>query len=99
MNKAFGCAAVGRIAWGTLALVAPRLNTRLVGAADRTTPEVVYLIRIFGARAVALGVGYLASDRPARTMWQRLCLLMDATRFPALGTCGAAMCPGARRLC
>ncbi|WP_241010670.1 hypothetical protein [Mycobacterium camsae] len=36
-----------------------------------------YMIRIFGARALALGVGYLSSDEPNRRRWQRIGLLVD----------------------
>lgn len=78
LQKAFLGLAAGRVAWGVLALAAPRLNTRLAGMADRATPETVYLIRIFGARALALGLGYLGSDQRARIRWQRLCLIMDS---------------------
>lgn len=39
--------------------------------------EMKYLIRVFGARALALGVGYLSSDEPNRRRWQRIGLLVD----------------------
>ncbi|WP_020667378.1 hypothetical protein [Amycolatopsis nigrescens] len=77
LDRAFLTAAAGRIAWGALALAAPRLNARLAGVGDRATPEVVYLTRIFGARAIALGLGYLGGDEPARRRWQRVCLFVD----------------------
>ena len=39
------------------------------------TPELEYMTRVFGVRAVALGVGYLASSGEARRLWHRLWLL------------------------
>lgn len=76
-GTAFRLAAAGRIAWGVLALVTPTTNTRLAGVADRGTPELTYLIRVFGSRALALGWGYLLSDESARRRWRRLGLLVD----------------------
>ncbi|TDC51808.1 hypothetical protein E1281_19940 [Actinomadura sp. KC345] len=78
MERAMEMAASGRIVWGTLALAAPGLNMKLAGMGHRETPELRYMIRIFGSRAVALGVGYLLSDPAARRRWRRLCLLVDA---------------------
>lgn len=42
------------------------------------------MTRVFGVRAVALGVGYLASSGEARLLWQRLWLLCD-TADTAMG--------------
>jgi hypothetical protein len=68
-----------RIALGTTAWVAPRHLARVFGVApDRITPELEYMNRVFGVRAVALGVGYLASSGEARRLWHRLWLLCDA---------------------
>jgi hypothetical protein len=36
------------------------------------------MTRVFGVRAVSLGVGYLASAGEARALWHRLWLLCDA---------------------
>lgn len=77
LDTAFRVAAAGRIAWGVFALVAPRTNTRIAGVADRSSPEVAYLIRVFGSRALALGWGYLLSDESARRRWAALSLLVD----------------------
>ncbi|GAA1592997.1 hypothetical protein GCM10009678_89010 [Actinomadura kijaniata] len=77
MERVLEAAAGGRIAWGALALAAPGLNVRLAGAADRDTPEIRYLIRVFGSRALALGLGYLLSDPRARRRWRRICLAVD----------------------
>ncbi|GAA1888867.1 hypothetical protein [Actinomadura bangladeshensis] len=78
MERALEMLAGGRVAWGTLALAAPGLNLKLAGMGSRDTPELRYLIRVFGSRAVALGAGYLMSDPATRRRWWRLCLLVDA---------------------
>jgi hypothetical protein len=41
--------------------------------------------RVFGVRAVSLGIGYLASSGEARDLWHRLWLLCDTTDT-AMGT-------------
>lgn len=69
--------AVGRITWGVLAYLAPRANARVLGAARHTTPETVYLTRVFGGRALALGLGYLCGDADSRRLWRRLGLVVD----------------------
>ncbi|WP_141579565.1 hypothetical protein [Actinomadura sp. WMMA1423] len=78
MERTLEMLAGGRVAWGALALAAPGLNVRLAGMGDRDAPELRYMIRIFGSRAVALGLGYLLSDPRARRRWRRLCLVVDA---------------------
>lgn len=79
LSRAFETAALGRIAWGALALVAPGLNVRAAGTADRDSPEMRYLVRVFGARAAALGIGYLLADEDERRRWRRICLFVDTT--------------------
>lgn len=49
--------AVGRIALGGAALVAPGALARVLDI--EATPELNYMSRIFAARAIALGTGYL----------------------------------------
>jgi hypothetical protein len=66
LKRGFEAAAVGRIVWGLAALAAPGLNVRAAGIRPRDTPEVRYLVRIFGARAAALGIGYLLSSDEER---------------------------------
>jgi hypothetical protein len=71
--------AVFRIALGSAAWFAPGGIARVFGVpARRVTPELEYMNRVFGVRAVALGVGYLASSGKARDLWHRLWLLCDA---------------------
>jgi hypothetical protein len=67
-----------RIVLGTFAWVAPRTMNRIFGVprAD-DTPALIYMNRIFGVRAVSLGVGYLASSGRPRALWHRLWLLCD----------------------
>ena len=79
----FGAAMAGlaafRIALGAASWIAPRPLTRAYGVPeDRMTPELEYMTRVFGVRAIALGVGYLASSGEARRLWHRLWLLCDA---------------------
>jgi hypothetical protein len=71
--------AVFRIALGVASWAAPRPLARVYGIPpQRMTPELEYMTRVFGVRAVALGVGYLASSGDARRLWHRLWLLCDA---------------------
>ncbi|MFB4301225.1 hypothetical protein [Actinomadura sp. NTSP31] len=67
--------AAGRIVLGAAAIVAPHAMARASGV--RPSPELGYMTRIFGARAIALGLGYLTAPGPERSRWQRLALLVD----------------------
>ncbi|WP_039800187.1 hypothetical protein [Nocardia araoensis] len=67
--------ALGRVVLGSAALVAPRTLTEALGV--RPTPELDYMTRIFGARAIALGLGYLTAPAEELPRWQRLALLVD----------------------
>ena len=71
--------AIFRIALGTFAWLAPRTMNRMFGIprADDST-ALIYMNRVFGVRAVTLGVGYLASSGEARKLWHRLWLLCDS---------------------
>lgn len=78
LRRAFAAAAVGRILLGATAFAAPRSQTRMNRVPDQMlSTEMKYLIRIFGARALALGVGYLSSDEPNRRRWQYIGLMVD----------------------
>lgn len=78
LRRAFAAAAVGRILLGASAFASPRSQTRMNGVPDQLlSTETKYLIRIFGARALALGIGYLGSDEPNRRRWQYLGLMVD----------------------
>lgn len=67
--------AVGRIVLGATAIAAPR--TMITALGIHLTPELVYMTRIFGSRAIALGLGYLTAPADERPRWQRLGLMVD----------------------
>lgn len=69
----------GRIGLGLLARAAPTATTRLFGAGQAVSPELDYMNRVFGARAFALGSGYLLSSGEARRLWQRLAFVCDVS--------------------
>lgn len=78
LRRAFTAAAVGRILLGATAFAYPASQTRMNGVPDHMlSTELKYLIRIFGARALALGIGYLGSDEPNRRRWQYIGLMVD----------------------
>lgn len=78
LRRAFAAAAVGRILLGATAFAYPASQTRMNGVPDHMlSTELKYLIRIFGARALALGLGYLGSDEPNRRRWQHIGLMVD----------------------
>ncbi len=81
MTKALDAAltglALGRIGLGAASRLSPRATADAFGSGDAMTPELGYMTRVFGIRAVALGTGYLASDGEARRLWQRLAFLCD----------------------
>lgn len=76
-DRPFQLLALGRVVWGVAAYVAPEANARAAGLPGRPTGETVYLTRVFGSRAFALGTGYLLSDAKHRTVLQRLGLVVD----------------------
>jgi hypothetical protein len=76
-DRAFELLALGRVVWGVAAYLAPDANARVAGLPGRPSGETVYLTRVFGSRAFALGSGYLLSDARHRKVWQRLGLVVD----------------------
>ena len=77
--------AIFRIVVGSFAWLAPRAMNRVFGVPrDDDSPALDYMNRVFGVRAVALGVGYLSSRGEARGLWHRLWLLCD-TADTAMG--------------
>ena len=58
--------AYGRIAVGTIALLAPRRAAQMFLLDPRANPQVPYVTRLFGSREVALGAITLASSGAAR---------------------------------
>jgi hypothetical protein len=79
IDRALVGLALGRLALGGLARVAPRAATSAFGAGYAATPELDYMNRVFGARAIGLGSGYLLSSGDARRLWQRLALMIDTS--------------------
>ena len=69
--------ALGRLALGALSLASPDRAATSFGMEGEMTPELAYMARIFGIRAIALGSGYLLSDGDARPLWQRLAFMCD----------------------
>jgi hypothetical protein len=67
--------AAGRLALGAAALAAPRRLVRSFGLTG--SPELDYMTRIFGARAIALGSSWLGLDGASRRLVQRLALAVD----------------------
>ncbi len=71
--------AIGRIVLGIASLAAPNLLAK--AGRVPAAPELTYMTRIFGIRAMALGLGlgYLTSAASERFRWQRLALMVDIT--------------------
>ena len=69
--------AFGRLALGALSLASPGAAARGFGMEAAVTPELAYMARVFGIRAIALGAGYLLSEGDARRLWQRLAFACD----------------------
>ncbi|MGE4426540.1 MAG: hypothetical protein AB7G37_08830 [Solirubrobacteraceae bacterium] len=77
LGRALQGLAVGRLALGTAALLAPRKLGRIFRL--EMGPEVAYMTQIYGGRAIAMGVGYLTAPRAERPRWQRLGLAVDVS--------------------
>jgi hypothetical protein len=70
--------ALFRIGLGAFAWLAPSAMNRVFGLPrEDESGALIYMNRVFGVRAIALGVGYLASSGDARSLWHRLWLLCD----------------------
>jgi hypothetical protein len=71
--------ALGRLALGAVSLASPGAGARLFGIERTLTPELEYMARVFGIRAIALGSGYLVSEGEPRRLWQRLAFACDVS--------------------
>ncbi len=70
--------ATGRLALGTGAWLAPTRSARALQLPSSGRPESHYLLRIYGIRAIALGLStLLAPAGPQRGRAQRIGLLVD----------------------
>lgn len=68
----------GRVALGAVALLAPGLAARVMGAGGGKDAGRDLVTRIFASREIALGAGYLLSDGRGRTLWARLGVAVDS---------------------
>jgi len=69
--------AMGRLGLAAVSLTMPTRFARWVGI-DKS-PELTYMTRVYGVRALVMGIGYLTGDTTERSRWKRLGLLVDAT--------------------
>jgi hypothetical protein len=74
-ERSVAALATGRIVLGAASIAAPEATVRAFGMAPR--PELVYMTQIFGARAIALGVGWWRLRGRERRMAQRVALVVD----------------------
>jgi hypothetical protein len=88
-EKAINAIAVGRIAVGSGAWLAPNLSGRLFGLDPEGNPQLPYVGRLFGARDVALGAGALRSSRKSKDAWLTAGLACDAADVAAGVLAGA----------
>ncbi|HEU4701492.1 MAG TPA: nuclear transport factor 2 family protein [Conexibacter sp.] len=79
LERALAGLALGRVALGAPGRLAPRAMARAFGAGRAASPELDYMTRVFGVRAIALGLGWLSSDGAARRRWQRLAFMCDVS--------------------
>ncbi|MBG6093448.1 hypothetical protein [Actinomadura viridis] len=68
----------GRVALGAAAFAAPGLTVRLIGMGKGGDAGRDYMTRMFAAREIALGAGYLLSRGSSRRTWARLGLAVDS---------------------
>lgn len=76
-TSALSLMALGRVILAGISLVAPRGFAKILGVTP--SPELTYMTRIYGARAFAMGLGYLTSATKERHRWRRLALVVDTT--------------------
>ncbi|OBK89926.1 hypothetical protein [Mycolicibacter sinensis] len=76
-TSALSLMALGRVILAGISLVAPRGFAKILGVTP--SPELTYMTRIYGARAFAMGLGYLTSGTKERHRWRRLALVVDTT--------------------
>ncbi|RAY15516.1 hypothetical protein DPM19_06845 [Actinomadura craniellae] len=67
-----------RVALGTASFLAPAVTARLLGLGQGADPGRDQLARMFAAREIVLGAGYLISKESGRRTWARLGLVVDA---------------------
>ena len=76
-GTALNALAAGRVLLAVAALAAPTQFARLVGV--RPSAELTYMTRIYGGRALAMGLAYLTGGQTERRRWKRFGLMVDTT--------------------
>ncbi|MEX0992585.1 MAG: hypothetical protein WDZ37_01180 [Solirubrobacterales bacterium] len=76
-ERAVNTIAIGRIAVGASAWLAPNLSGRLFGLDPERNPQASYIGRLFGARDVVLGAGVLRAPRKQKDTWLKAGLACD----------------------
>jgi hypothetical protein len=81
--------ALGRIAFGLLALIAPGPTAQIFTGSDGATPSAQGFVRGMGAREIGLGAGLLGTIRARRKArrWLVACVLADCG--DVVGTLGS----------
>jgi uncharacterized membrane protein len=87
--------AAGRIILGVTSLVTPRAFATAVGVVN-PSDELSYMTRVYGARAVAMGTGYLTATPHEQARWAKLSLAIDISDTTA-GIGQAFQQPSSRR--
>lgn len=77
LSRPLAAMALGRIVLGAASLASPAATARSFGA--RASGELDYMTRIYGARAIALGLAYLMAGPDERARMQRLSLGVDVS--------------------
>nr|BFE33021.1 hypothetical protein GCM10010200_052720 [Actinomadura rugatobispora] len=67
----------GRVALGVVAFAAPGLTAKLLGGAKTADGSRDLVTRMFAAREIAVGAGYLLSKDSDRRLWARVGLAID----------------------
>ncbi|MEV5825152.1 hypothetical protein AB0L25_06200 [Spirillospora sp. NPDC052242] len=68
----------GRVALGVAAFAAPALTVRAMGMGRGADGGRDFVTRMFAAREIALGAGYLLSGEEGRKLWARLGFGVDS---------------------
>jgi hypothetical protein len=67
-----------RIGAGVGAWLAPGLSTRVAFRGAQDSAAVPLLLRLFGARDIAMGAGYLSADAREQDRWLKIGIAVDA---------------------
>ncbi|MEE3849548.1 hypothetical protein VZC37_04350 [Gordonia sp. LSe1-13] len=76
MNDRMKVLAGGRILLGVASVLAPRRFAAAVGVSEPSS-ELAYMTQVYGARAVAMGAGYLTAAQHERGRWETFSLAID----------------------